>query len=74
MKAESIIKIEAILKQRKQNEHASYKNIQSNLKQKYDSDWYINYISPSEKIMLHRQKELRDEADTLYEDFMNHNW
>lgn len=49
MKAKTIIKIEEVLKQRKEIEYASYKNIKSNLKQKYGIDWNINDITSAEK-------------------------
>lgn len=74
MKADSIIKIEAMLKQKREIAHASYKNIRSDLKEKYGTEWLDSEITKDEKIKLHSQKQICNEMDDLYEDFMNHQW
>lgn len=74
MKAKSITAIEMILKRRKDAEFTGYKNIRYNLEQKYGTEWTMNDLSGPEKTMLRGQKKLCDEANELYEDFMNHEW
>jgi hypothetical protein len=49
MKADSIIRIEAMLKQKREIAHASYKNIRSDLKEKYGTEWLDSEITKDEK-------------------------
>ena len=74
MKADSIIRIEAILKQQRDSAHVAYKNIRNNLKERYGTEWLENEITQTEKDMLHVQKQICNDMDDLYEDFMSHQW
>lgn len=74
MKAESIMKIETILKQKKESAHFSYNNIRYNIEQKHGKEWTNEDLTTPEKNMLYGQKKICNEMDDLYEDFMNHQW
>lgn len=73
MKADSIIRIETMLNQKRQIAHASYKNICYNLDQKYGK-WDVDTITGDEKNMVLGQKQICNEMDDLYKDFMSHQW
>ena len=74
MKAQTIVNILDILRQKKENAYASYKNIRDNLEQKYSTEWLDKVITEPESKMLYGSKQEYNELCELLEDFENHQW
>lgn len=73
MKAKSIITIEDILRQKKEEAKADYKSIRTRLEEKYNTEW-LDEIVESEKEMLEEARNNYYELEQLYDDFDQHKW
>ena len=73
MKAKSIITIEDILRQKKEEAKANYKSVRAKFEEKYNTEWLDKIMEP-EKKMLEKARENYYELEQLYDDFDQHQW
>ena len=74
MKAQTIVNILDILRQKKEVTYETYKNTRDNLEQKYSSEWLEGVMTEKESEMLYGAKQKYNELCECLEDFENHQW
>ena len=75
MKADSIIKIEAILRSTKDAAYKEYKEYREKLETKYNTEWLDNVKLTTQEVEIYRTlRQGYTDINNAYEDFMKHEW